>query len=80
MSRYSGNHEACPVCGLKYKNLQTGLCYDEVFQMLWRTSEDSKEWRYKRRRTVLGLWHQIKQEYWKQHKEMCNVAIPDENL
>lgn len=40
---------------------------------MW-TPEDSdpSEWRYKRRGTVLGLWHSIKQDMWEHHKEMCD--------
>lgn len=75
MSRYSGNHDTCPVCKLKYKNLRTGLCYDEVYQMLWRSAEDPNEWRYKRRNTILGFWHSIKQEYWEQHKKLCEEEM-----
>ena len=28
--------------------------------MFWTDSEDSNQWRYKRRHTILGKWHQIK--------------------
>jgi len=71
MSRYAGNSECCPVCGLTYKKLNTGLNYDEVYQMLWKASNDPTDWKYKRRGAVLGFWFQIKQEFWDQHLNSC---------
>jgi hypothetical protein len=71
MSRFSGNNDTCPGCGLVYKDLRTGLNYQGVFEMLWRASADSTQWKYKRRGTVLGLWHQIKQGAWAEHKRGC---------
>jgi hypothetical protein len=47
------------------------MTYGEVFEMLWRAEGDPASWRYKRRHTVLGLWHQIKQEGWERHKMCC---------
>ena len=71
MSRYKGNSEACPNCGLIYADFRTGLVYQDVFEMLWAPSDDPDRWRYKRRGTVLGLWHQIKQTEWKRHLDTC---------
>jgi hypothetical protein len=45
-----------------YEEFRTGLTFGQVREMLWSPSSDPKTWRYKRRRTVLGLWHQIKVE------------------
>ena len=39
--------------------------------MFWTDSEDSNQWRYKRRHTILGKWHQIKKEMWQEHLYMC---------
>ena len=41
-----------------YDKFKTGLTYAEVYEML-RTS---KKHSHKRRRTVLGFWHEIKME------------------
>jgi len=45
-----------------YDEFRTGLTFSDVQSMLWSESEDSADWRYKRRGTVLGLWHSIKQD------------------
>lgn len=42
---------------MTYAEFRTGLTYRDVYGMLW----DRK---YKRRRTVLGKWRQIKLEMW----------------
>lgn len=67
MSRYKGNDDVCPHCGLKYRRLNTGLRYYDVYVMLMDYSEDTKDWTYKRRNTVLGKWFQIKQSMWDYH-------------
>ena len=70
MSAYKGNCDKCPHgCGLTYGKLNTGLRYYDVFVMLMDYSTDSADWTYKRRRTVLGKWHQIKKSMWDYH---CN--------
>jgi hypothetical protein len=61
----------CPYCGFEYKNLRTKLTYREVYAMLWVGSDDSSKWRYKRRNTVLGAWHQFKMELWAEHINGC---------
>ncbi len=35
--------------------------------MMWSGSDDPKDWRYKRRHTVLGSLHQMKQRYWNEY-------------
>lgn len=45
-----------------YEEFRTQLTFAQVRQMLWVQSSDPKDWRYKRRNTVLGLWRQIKRE------------------
>ena len=71
MSRWRGNEDQCPHCGLKYKKLETGHTYQEVRMMLWLDDPDCTHWKYKRRNTVLGLWHQIKQSMWREHLLQC---------
>ncbi len=61
-----GNSEKCPHgCGLSYRRLNTGLRYEDVYELLKVTGE----WKYKRRHTVLGKWFEIKQQMWDYH---CN--------
>ena len=49
---------------LSYYEFRTGLTYRDVYMMLW----DRK---YKRRRTVLGFWHQLKEQMYNQYLDMC---------
>jgi hypothetical protein len=65
------NGDFCPICGLEYKDLRTKLTFKKVYSMFWTDSEDSNQWRYKRRHTILGKWHQIKKEMWQEHLHMC---------
>lgn len=80
MSRYHGNGQACPHCGLTYGRFRTGFSYYSVFEYLKDYSDDSSEWRYKRRATVLGAWHQIKREMWFAHVEMGGCEKDPRNL
>lgn len=61
----------CPNCGLKYRDFRTGFTYAEVYQMLWVASDDARDWRYKRRGTVLGKWRQLKLQMWDRHLAGC---------
>ena len=70
MSRYRGNDEECPHCKMRYRDLRTGLNYQEVFELLMDYSEDATDWKYKRRNTVLGKWHEMKKEYWEYHTNL----------
>jgi hypothetical protein len=65
--------EACPICGLTYEDFKTGLTFREVWTQFWSGSEDPSTWVNKRRRTVLGRWHQIKEEMWREHLHMCEM-------
>jgi hypothetical protein len=56
---------------MRYADFRTGFTYHDVFAMLWTTSEESRDWRYKRRNTILGKWHQIKVELWERHLDGC---------
>lgn len=74
MSRYRGNGDACPHCGTLYGRFRTGFTYDAIHDLLKDYSPDAADWRYKRRGTVLGKWHQLKKELWAQHKnEGCGM-------
>ena len=61
----------CSNCGISYKDFRTGFNYSEIYQMYWVPDQDSSKWVYKRRNTILGKWHQIKLELWKNHLEKC---------
>jgi hypothetical protein len=71
MSRYSGNGDRCPGCGMRYGDFRTGLTFQDVHDFLKDNEDDPSEWRYKRRGTVLGHWHQIKKEWWEKHCMDC---------
>jgi len=57
----------CEYCGLKYKDLKTGLDFQMVKDMLWIADEDPDRWRHKGRHSVLGLWFEIKRSMWEDH-------------
>lgn len=73
------NAEACVHCKLAYQRFRTGLTYSEVRDMLWVNSEDPDDWKYKRRNTVLGKWHEIKLEMWVEHLYGCAAENYGEN-
>lgn len=64
---WRGADRTCEHCGIRYRDFRTGYRYRDVFEMLKDYSEDPADWRYKRRHTVLGYWHQIKLEMWEAH-------------
>ena len=49
-----------------YDRFRTGLSYSAVWEMMRNESEDPKDWRYKRRGTVLGMWHELKLQMYHQ--------------
>lgn len=59
----------------EYKAFRTGLTYRDVYQMPWSSSGDSKDWRYKRRHTVLGLWRSIKLSLWAEKERREDEAV-----
>lgn len=80
MSRWRGRHEECPHCGVTYEKFKTtnhdtgsSYTYAEIRMLLWVGSDDYSTWKYKRRNTVLGLWHSIKLSQWQQHKYECEM-------
>src|SRR4051812_44868403 len=58
---------------IPYEDFRTGLSFAEVRRMLWVYSSDPKDWRYKRRGTVLGLWHQIKKELYARYLDAIDL-------
>lgn len=70
--------EVCPVCELVYDDFRTGFTYQDIYGMLWSASDDPSTWRYKRRHTILGLWHQIKKEMWRDHVADCREQQREE--
>lgn len=61
----------CEHCGTLYREFRTGLTYRDVYAMLWVGSDDPATWKYKRRSTILGFWHQWKKSLWEEHQEWC---------
>lgn len=66
-----GLPDQCEYCDLHYEDFRTGLIFQDVVDMMWSGSSDPKDWRYKRRNSVLGYWRQIKIEEWRNHLENC---------
>jgi hypothetical protein len=64
VSRYIGNHDRCPHCQMRYADLKTGLTYRDVYHFIW-----CRQW--KRKSGVLGAWHEIKKEMWRNHIDSC---------
>ncbi len=60
---------------VSYEDFRTGLTYRDVFWMLWSGSDDPRDWRYKRRHAVLGMWHQLKQQLYAEYEERLADAI-----
>jgi hypothetical protein len=81
VSKYSGNYERCPGCGLRYKDFRCTMftSFQEVKDSLWHESNDPKEWRYKRKRTVLGVWHMAKRLEWEGHLKNCIGGVEPGN-
>lgn len=66
--------EQCPNCGIRYGDLRTGETFQTIKDMLWVDDDDYRNWRHKRKGTVLGLWFQIKQSLWRDHLKQCEAA------
>ena len=54
---------------MRYEDFRTGLTFAEVYYMIW-----SRKW--KRRRGVLGKWHEIKQKMYKHYLKEWEVYHP----
>lgn len=75
----------------EYKAFRTGLTFQDVYQMIWSYSDDSKDWpkgeasakmrkdgtkkTSGRRHTVLGKWREIKLEMWYRYKNQTDGVI-----
>lgn len=64
----------CQTCGTEYDKFRTGFTFAEVRSMMYVASADPKDWRHKRRHSVLGFWHQLKKELWGYHLHECEMA------
>lgn len=69
--------DVCPICELRYDDFRTGLTFKQVRDQLYVASEDSEDWVYKRRHTVLGRWRMLKLEMWEDHLILCAVFDDD---
>lgn len=59
--------DVCPFCKLKYANFRTGESFGSVREGMYKAEADPQSWIYKRRHGVLGRWHGLKQELWRDH-------------
>lgn len=73
MSSYHGNGQRCPHCGIRYGDFRTGLTFREVYHYLWDRDR-------KRRRTVLGKWHELKRQLWEHHVDLGGCEQDPRNL
>ena len=53
-----------------YDKFRTGLTYRDVWEMMRNDDEDRSTWRYKRRGTILGQWHELKLQFYYQAMDM----------
>jgi hypothetical protein len=51
----------------EYDHFRTDLTYAQVYEMMKDYSDDSKDWRHKKRGSVLGFWHQLKMVLWERY-------------
>lgn len=70
--------DKCPTCGLTYDRFRTGETFASVRAELYTPSNDPADWKYKRRHTVLGRWHQLKQSMWQYHLDTCRPYDSDD--
>lgn len=69
-SQYGETH------GLKgYDDFRTGLSYRDVWEMLYTDDPDPKQWRYKSRGVVLGMWHEIKLQLYHQYLDAYESEV-----
>jgi len=66
-------HIECEYCGLRYRDFRTEHTYKSVRDMLWVASDNPEHWVYKRRGSVLRLWHKLKMELWDEHVRYCEL-------
>jgi hypothetical protein len=66
--RQPDRHERNDLPG--YDKFRTGLSYRDIWEMMRDDSEESSRWRYKRRGTVLVMWHELKLQMYHQAIDM----------
>lgn len=72
MSRCYLDNDICPHCGITYKKFRCSIStFAEIKTEMYRPVKDTSKWRYKRRNSVLGYWHQLKKTEWQYHLEQC---------
>ena len=68
-SRYGKTHGL-----IGYDEFRTGFTYSEIREMLFCDSPDPKQWRYKTRGVVLGMWHEIKLQMYNQYLDALETS------
>lgn len=63
--------QICPNCKQSYAEFRTGYTYRDIFEMRWKPADPQSAWLYKRKRSILGMWHQLKKEMWLEHLANC---------
>jgi len=57
----------CPFCKITYDDFRTGFTYYDIYHMIFNRQ-------YKRRKGVLGKWHELKLEMWNEHLKICEMV------
>lgn len=75
MSRHHWRNVVCEGCfrRCRYRDFKVfdRNAFTETVKSLWKETDDSSQWKYRRRGTVLGIMHQTKRELWEQFTGMC---------
>lgn len=58
---------------MTYAKFRTGLQFSDVYYMIYNRQ-------HKRRRGVLGYWHELKLKMWAEHKANCGQQVENEFL
>lgn len=64
------------VCGERYEKFRTGETFASVRRMMRNLPDPNRPgwFRQKRRRCVLGYWHELKQRMWTMRHGWCEAA------
>lgn len=49
---------------ITYEQFRTGITFAEARGMLWKNTDDTTQWKQKRRGTVLGYMRELKLSMW----------------
>lgn len=63
---------------MTYAQFRTGLCYRDVFAMLWVDNPDRTTWKHKSRGVVLWHWSQINRAMWDEFCARNPEAVTDD--